>query len=355
MRPFDYVRPATLAEAVAAGGRPGAAYLAGGTNLLDLMKANVAQPAVVVDISRLPGLDRIERLEDGATRVGALMRNADLARDAAFAADFPAVAEALLSGASPQLRNAATVGGNLLQSPRCPYFFDPESACNRRAPGAGCDALGGETQGHAVLGWSEACIATHPSDFCVPLAALGAEVEVAGPEGGRILPLGDLHPLPDGGAPVSAPASALRPGELITALRLPAGAREFRAHARYLKLRERTSYAFALVSAAAMLRIEDGTIRAAALALGGVAPKPWRADQAERLLVGAAPGPEAFRAAAEAALEGARPSGDNAAKITLAARIAARTLAAAAAGTPARMPALPGSVFDPATKGAAHA
>lgn len=351
MRPFDYIRPATLAEAVAAGARPGAAYLAGGTNLLDLMKANVADPPVVVDISRLPELDRIERLEDGATRVGALVRNADLARDAAFAADFPAVAEALLSGASAQLRNAATVGGNLLQSPRCPYFFDPESACNRRAPGAGCDALGGETQGHAVLGWSEACIATHPSDFCVPLAALGAEVEIAGPEGGRVLPLEALYPLPDGGAP----ASALRPGELITALRLPAGGRGFRPHARYLKLRERTSYAFALVSAAAMLEIECGRIRAARLALGGVAPRPWRAEAAERMLAGAEPGGDAFRAAAEAALEGARPSGDNAAKITLAARVLARALAAAAAGTPARMPALPGSVFDPATGGPAHA
>jgi xanthine dehydrogenase YagS FAD-binding subunit len=180
MKPFDYVRPATVREAVAAAAAPGAAYLASGTNLLDLMKGGVTRPTRLVDITHLPDLDAIQELPDGSLRIGALVRNADLARDRAFARRFPAVAEALLSGASAQLRNAATVGGNLLQRTRCPYFYDIASACNKRDPGAGCDAHGGDTRLHAILGWSESCIATHPSDFCVPLAALDAVVEIAG-------------------------------------------------------------------------------------------------------------------------------------------------------------------------------
>ena len=342
MNNFDYLRPSTIPEAVTAASAPGAAYLAAGTNLLDLMKGGVARPSRLVDINRLPGLDRIEPLPGGAVRIGALVRNADLAHDADFARRFPAVAEALLSGASAQLRNAATVGGNLLQRTRCPYFYDVASACNKREPGAGCDARGGDTRLHAVLGWTEACIATNPSDFCVPLVALDAVVEIAGKTGRREVPLESFHRLPD-----DAPErdSVLQPGELIVAIRLPDDAAAFAAHARYLKVRERTSYAFAVVSAAAALRIEDGEIVEARIALGGVASKPWRARAAEAMLAGARADGAAFRRAAEAALEDAKPSGDNAFKIVLARGIVMRALMLAAAGTPERMPALPASPF----------
>src|SRR5712672_3624161 len=236
MKNFDYVRPATISDAIAAAAEPGAAYLASGTNLLDLMKGGIARPNRLVDVTRLPGLDRIERLPDGGIRIGALVRNADLAHDADFAKSYPAVAEALLSGASAQLRNAATVGGNLLQRTRCAYFYDPASACNKRQPGAGCDARGGENRLHAVLGWSESCIATHPSDFCVPLAALDAVVEIEGQAGRREIPLEEFHLLP-GTTPERE--SLLAPGELVLAVRLPSSAARFAAHARYLKLRER--------------------------------------------------------------------------------------------------------------------
>jgi xanthine dehydrogenase YagS FAD-binding subunit len=340
---FDYVRPATVAEAVAAASAPGSAYLAAGTNLLDLMKGGVTRPDRLVDISRLEGLDRIERLLDGSLRIGALVRNADLAHDPEFVRFYPAVAEALLSGASPQLRNAATVGGNLLQRTRCGYFYDPASACNKREPGAGCDALHGENRLHAVLGWSDACIATHPSDFCVPLVALDAVVEVEGRAGKREIPVEALHRLP-GDAPERE--SVLEPGDLIVALRLPRGADAFARHARYVKVRERTSYAFAVVSAAAALRLVGGAIVEARLALGGVAAKPWRARAAEETLAGAKPGEAAFRRAAEAALAGASPSGDNAFKIALAAATLLRALNLAATGTPERMPALPASPFS---------
>ncbi|HEX7925347.1 MAG TPA: xanthine dehydrogenase family protein subunit M, partial [Bradyrhizobium sp.] len=281
MMNFDYVRPASVADAIAAASEKGASYLASGTNLLDLMKGGVSRPSRLVDVTRLPGLDRIEHLADGALRIGALVRNADLAHDAAFARNYPAVAEALLSGASAQLRNAATVGGNLMQRTRCAYFYDAGSACNRRWPGAGCDALKGENRLHAVLGWSEGCIATHPSDFCVPLVALDAVVEIEGKGGRRELPLEALHRLP-GETPERE--TALERGDLIVALRLPTEAQGFARHARYIKVRERTSYAFAVVSAAASLRIEDGKIREARLALGGVAAKPWRAREAEQVL-----------------------------------------------------------------------
>jgi xanthine dehydrogenase YagS FAD-binding subunit len=342
MKTFDYVRPATVKEAVAAASEPGATYLAAGTNLLDLMKGGVARPSRLVDISRLPGLDRIEELADGGVRVGALVRNADLARDRDFARRFPAVAEALLSGASPQLRNAATVGGNLLQRTRCAYFYDTASACNKREPGSGCDARGGENRLHAVLGWSESCIATHPSDFCVPLVALDAIVEIEGKARGREIPLETFHRLP-GDTPERE--SVLEPGEMIVAVRLPAAAARFAPHARYLKIRERTSYAFAVVSAAAALRIENGKIAEARLALGGVAPKPWRAREAERILAGGRADAALFQRAAEAALAQAKPSGDNGFKIELARRIVVRSLALAAAGTPERLPALPASPF----------
>ncbi len=313
---------------------------------MDLMKGGVMRPGHLVDIGRLPGLDRIEWLGDGGVRIGALVRNADLAHDADFAQHFPAVAEALLSGASAQLRNAATAGGNLLQRTRCAYFYDTASACNKRDPGAGCDALEGENRLHAILGWSDHCIATNPSDFCVPLVALDAVVEVEGPTGRRDIPLESFHLLP-GDTPERE--TVLEPGELITALRLPAEAAEFAANARYLKIRERTSYAFAVVSAAAALRMEGGVIAEARVALGGVALKPWRARAAEAELAGCTADPAAFRRAADAALADATPSGDNAFKIELARRIVARALALAAAGTPDRISALPASPFSGVT------
>jgi len=350
MNRFDYVRPASVAEAIAAAAAPGAAYLAAGTNLVDLMKTGAARPSRLVDVTRLPGLDRIEMLPDGGARIGPMVRNADLARDRGFARSFPSVAEALLSGASPQLRNAATVGGNLMQRTRCPHFFDPASACNRRAPGSGCDALGGDSHAMAILGWSEACLATHPSDFCVPLVAIDAAVEIEGPSGRRSIPLEALHRLP-GDDP--SHETDLAPGDLIVALRLSAEAAAFRARSRYLKLRERTSFAFALVSVAAAITVADGRVREARVALGGVAAKPWRARAAEQALTGAAPDRAAFARAADIALADARPSGDNADKIELARRLVVRALEAAAAGTPERLPALPASVLS--DTGAAHA
>jgi xanthine dehydrogenase YagS FAD-binding subunit len=342
MKNFEYVRPRTVPEAIAAAAKPGAVYLASGTNLLDLMKGGIARPDRLVDVTRLPGLDRIEPLPDGGIRIGAMVRNADLAHDPDFSRSYPAVAEALLSGASAQLRNAATVGGNLLQRTRCGYFYDTASACNKRQPGTGCDARGGENRLHAVLGWSESCIATHPSDFCVPLVALDATVEIEGRGGRREMALEALYRLP-GDTPERE--NMLEPGDLIVALRLPAQAHAFSARSRYLKVRERTSYAFAVVSAAAGLRIEAGKIREARLALGGVAAKPWRARPAEETLAGADPTPAAFRRAAEAALADAKPSGDNLFKIELARRIIVRALMLAAAGTPARVAALPASPF----------
>lgn len=350
MNRFDYIRPATAAEAIAAAAQPGSAYLAAGTNLVDLMKTGAARPERLVDITRLPGLDRIDWSPGGGARIGALVRNSDLAYDPAVRRAFPAVAEALLSGASPQLRNAATLGGNLLQRTRCAYFFDTASACNRRAPGAGCDAREGENRLHAILGWSEACIATHPSDVYVSLVALDAVVEIEGPDGAREIPLEALHRLP-GDAPDQE--TALAAGELIVAVRLPPQAAAVASHARYLKIRERTSYAFAVVSAAAGLDLDGTTIRQARLALGGVAAKPWRARAAESVLEGAPADAATFARAAEAALAEARPSGDNAFKIELARRLVVRALSDALAGTPDQPPALPASPFA-APAGARH-
>ncbi|MHC2106894.1 MULTISPECIES: FAD binding domain-containing protein [unclassified Methylobacterium] len=343
MRIFDYIRPASLPEAVAAGQVPDTAYLAAGTNLVDLMKGGVTAPARIVDITRLPGLSSIERLNDGGTRIGALVRNSDLAYDAMVEKTYPMVAEALLAGASAQLRNAATVGGNLMQRTRCPFFTDAVSNCNKREPGSGCAALGHATRIHAVQGWSEQCIATNPSDFCVPLAALDAVVEIAGPDGAREVPLTAFHTLP-GDHPEHE--TALRPAELITAVRLPPEAAAFQGHARYLKVRDRTSYAFAVVSAAAALTLDGEKIGQARLAFGGLALKPWRVEAAEAALAGQAPSPEAYARAAALALDGAKPTGEaNAFKIELARRVAVRALTLAAAGTPARIPALPASPF----------
>ena len=353
MNPFDYIRPTSVAEAISEAAHPGSAYLAAGTNLLDLMKIGASRPQKLIDITKLPGLDRIEWLADGSVHIGSMVRNADLAYDTRFAKVFPAVAEALLSGASAQLRNVASVGGNLMQRTRCSYFQDVASACNRRAAGSGCDALHGENRSHAILGWSEHCIAVHSSDFCVALVALDAIVEVAGPSGKREISLESLHRLPGEGA--LGAETALEPGELITGLRIPAAAAAFAGHGRYLKLRERTSFAFAVVSVAAALEIADGTIVEARIALGGVAAKPWRAHEAEALLVGKSPNAEAFAKAADLALADARPSGEaNAFKIELARRIVRRGLDLASDGTPAVMPALPGSPFS-TLSGANHA
>ncbi len=352
MKRFDYVHPANAVEAVAAASAEGAVFLGGGTNLLDLMKGNVLRPDLLVDVTRLPGLDRIERRSDGSTRIGALVRNGDLAHDPAFARAYPAVAEALLSGASAQLRNAATTGGNLLQRTRCPYFTDAQSACNKREPGSGCDAIGGETRLHTVLGSTAACIAVQPSDFCVPLAALDATVEIEGGGGTRTVPLTEFHRLP-GQAPWRE--TVLEPGDLITAVTLPVQAEGFAAHSRYLKVRDRTSYAFAVVSAAAALRMDGDHIAEARLAFGGLAMKPWRSSEAESVLAGQRPTPELFRRAAEAAMVEAKPSGNNACKIELARRIAVRGFTLAATGTPDRVPALPASPFSSPLGATAHA
>ncbi len=345
MNSFEYIRPGTVAEALAASTRSNSAFLAGGTNLLDLMKGGVSSPARLIDISGLPGLDQIEIAADGAVRIGALVRNSDLACHPEIVNRFPMVVEALLSGASAQLRNAATAAGNIMQRTRCAYFYDPASACNKRAPGIGCDAKGGDTRGAAILGWSEHCIAVHPSDFCVPMAALDATVEIAGPQGIREVRFEDFHRLP-GDEP--ALETMLAPGEMIIALKLPPEAEAFASHARYLKIRDRTSYAFAVVSVAAALRLSDGAVAEARIALGGVALKPWRAREAEQVLAGQALGHEGFARAADAALSSARPSGGNGFKIELARRLIVRTLSQAAQGTPKPIPALPASVFSAA-------
>ncbi|PZX17765.1 xanthine dehydrogenase YagS FAD-binding subunit [Palleronia aestuarii] len=343
MKNFEFLQPLSAADAVAAW-TPDAAYLGGGTNLVDLMKTGAMGPDRVIDITRLPDLDRIETTEDGGLRIGALVRNSDLARDPDLLRAAPMVAEALLAGASGQLRNAATVGGNLMQHTRCPYFMDADAACNRRVPGSGCDARGGAWENSAILGQSAACIATNPSDFCVPLAALGALVDVEGPSGGRTVALEAFHKLP-GDTPEAE--TALEPGELVVALRLPAEAASFAGHSRYLKVRERTSYAFALVSAAAALRMDGGRITEGRLALGSVAARPWRIAEADALLAGAMPDDALFARVAERLLEGAEPSNDTGWKIDLARRTVIRALQMAAAGTPDRLPPLPASPFGP--------
>lgn len=329
MTPFSYVRATSVEDAVRAlAADREAKAIAGGTNLVDLMKANVERPARLVDVSRLP-LDRIEEVEGGGLRLGALVTNADTASHPLVEQRYPLLASAILAGASPQLRNAATNGGNLLQRTRCYYFYDTATPCNKRAAGSGCGAIGGVNRIHAILGASEHCIATHPSDMCVALAALAAEVRVQGPGGERVVPFAEFHRLP-GEAPQRD--TTLEPGDLITAIDLPAT--QFSQHYTYLKLRDRASYAFALVSVAAALEIEGGRIRAARLALGGVAHKPWRDVQAEQMLAGKAAEREAFAAAADKILDGARGFGGNDFKIELARRAICRALEQAANATP---------------------
>jgi xanthine dehydrogenase YagS FAD-binding subunit len=326
--PFQYFRAADVAQAVAEGHSDLTYYLAGGTNLIDLMKENVARPMRIVDINRLP-LDRIEEIAGGKLRLGALVTNADTAYDPHVAKRYPLLASAILAGASAQLRNAATNGGNLNQRTRCYYFYDTATPCNKRQPGSGCGARGGVNRIHAILGASEHCIATHPSDMCVALAALDAEVHVTGPEGERVIPFSDYHRLP-GDEPWRD--TILKRGELVTAIDLPA--EDFSAHYTYLKLRDRLSYAFALVSVAAALQIDGDRMVSARLALGGVAHKPWRRPEAESVLAGQKPSPAVFHAAADRLLEGAAGQGQNDFKIELARRAIVRALTQAAAGTP---------------------
>jgi len=321
MRAFDYVRAERVDDALAALGDADTKCLAGGTNLLDLMKGYVEQPTRLVDITHLP-LREIEALGDGGMRIGALVANSDLANDARVRERYPLLAQALVAGASPQLRNMATVGGNLLQRTRCHYFTDIGfTACNKRIPGSGCAARDGSNRIHAILGASEQCIATHPSDMCVALAALDAVVEARSASGVRKIPMSEFHRLP-GTTPERD--TELRPDELITAVLLPASS--FAAHSRYLKVRDRASYEFALVSVAAGLDMQGDTVRDARIALGGVAHRPWRASGAERALAGRALDDATLAAAAAAATEGARPYRDNAFKVTLAQRAVVRAL-----------------------------
>jgi xanthine dehydrogenase YagS FAD-binding subunit len=318
MTPFAYVKPGDVEAAVLAGAAPGAKFLGGGTNLVDLMREGIERPDTVVDVTGLP-LETVDELPDGGLRIGALVRNSAVATDRRVRARYPVLSQALLAGASGQLRNMATVGGNLLQRTRCPYFYDAASACNKREPGSGCDALDGFNRSCAILGVSQSCIATHPSDMCVALAALDAVVEVTGTDGSRRLPLTDLHRLPGETPQIE---TDLAPGDLITAVELP----PIRAASRYRKVRDRASYAFALVSVAAALRVDDGTVTEARLALGGVAPKPWRARQAERVLVGGPADDAAFRRAAEAELAAATVQQGNAFKVALATSTIVATL-----------------------------
>ena len=330
MTPFAYNRATDIQGALREHGADGAAcFIAGGTNLLDLMKYDVERPTRLVDITHLPGLDRIEGIEGGGLRIGALVTNSAAAYDAQVEKRYPLLASAILAGASPQLRNAATTGGNLLQRTRCYYFYDSVTPCNKRAPGSGCAAIAGVNRIHAILGTSDKCIATHPSDMCVGMAALAATVRVTGPQGERTILFADFHRLP-GDEPQKD--SNLRPDELILGVDLPA--EDFSRNYTYLKLRDRASYAFALVSVAAALQMEGGTIKQARLALGGVAHKPWRDTAAEDMLRGKPPGEEAFRAVADKLLEGAKGCSHNAFKIPLARRAIVRALSQAAAGTP---------------------
>jgi xanthine dehydrogenase YagS FAD-binding subunit len=326
MTPFAYRRAQSVDDAVRLAATPGAHFLGGGTNLIDLAKGGVVQPMLLIDVSRLP-LGEVAPSADGSVRIGAMARNSDVANHRLIRTRYPLLSQALLAGASPQLRNMATVGGNLLQRTRCPYFYDTGfEHCNKRVPGSGCGALEGINRNHAILGASAACIATHPSDMCVALAALRASVRVRGPRGERTIAITEFHRLP-GDTPQRD--TTLADGELIIGVDLPPGGFADRAH--YLKLRDRASYAFALVSVAAALYVRDGIVHDAALALGGVAHKPWRRPEAEARLVGRAPSDAAFADAADLLLQGARPATQNGFKVTLARRAIVRALQTAGA------------------------
>ena len=318
MDTFQFTRVSDIAQAIAAaqsnGAQPGVRFIAGGTTLMDLMKLNVERPQQVIDINSLP-LGAVERLSNGGLKIGALVRNADLARHPVVVRDYTVLSQALLAGASAQLRNMATTGGNLLQRTRCMYFRDPAMPCNKRQPGSGCAAIAGGNRTLAVLGTSEHCIATNPSDMNVALAALDATIHVEGVDGQRGVPIGEFFLLP-GDTPERE--TVLRPGELITHVALPppiAGARSV-----YLKLRDRASYEFALVSAAVVARLEEGTFRHIRVALGGVGTKPWRSAEAEAALEGQPITETTLRSAADAALGAARPQTENGFKVELAKR-----------------------------------
>jgi xanthine dehydrogenase YagS FAD-binding subunit len=329
MQTFNYVKASSIDKAIS--GAASAKFIAGGTTLVDLMKLRVEQPTTLVDINLLP-LDKIEKLPDGGLRIGAMVRNSDLAWNADVKASYPVLSQALLSGASPQLRNMATTGGNLLQRTRCAYFREPSAGtpggygCNKRTPGTGCAALDGFHRTHAILGTSDHCIATHPSDMCVAMAALEAVIHVEGPKGKRTIPFADFHKLPGDTPQIE---NALEAGELVTYVDLPKPIDG--AHSVYLKLRDRASYEFALASAAVVAKVESGHIRYVRVAMGGVGTKPWRSHEAEAALNGKPADAAAFRKAAEAALAGAKPRTDNAFKVELAKRCLVRTLKLATA------------------------
>jgi xanthine dehydrogenase YagS FAD-binding subunit len=326
---FQYARASDVSDAVRQiAADPTAKFIAGGTNLLDLMKEDVERPARLVDISRLP-LKTVEETKDGGVRIGALVPNSDLAWHPLIEQRYPLLSSAILAGASAQLRNMASTGGNLLQRTRCYYFYDTATPCNKREPGSGCSAIAGVNRMHAILGTSEACIATHPSDMCVALAALEARVHVAGPSGERIIAFADFHRLP-GDTPQRD--SNLHPNEIITAVELPA--KGFAASYSYLKIRDRLSYAFALVSVAAALDLDGERIKDARLALGGVAHKPWRDPAAEAALCGQAANATTFERAAGLLLRDAKGFEHNTFKIDLARRAIVRALTQAANGTP---------------------
>jgi len=332
MHTFEFIRPADQAAAIATAAQSKTAqqgadvrFLGGGTTLIDLMKLNVETPARVLDINRLP-LDKIEATSDGGVKIGAMVRNSDLANHAKVQKDYSALSQAILQGASAQIRNMATVGGNLLQRTRCVYFRDTVMACNKREPGSGCPAITGHNRTLAILGASEHCIATNPSDMCVALAALEATVHIQGPKGPRAVAFGDFHLLP-GNTPHRE--TVLEPGDLITHVTLPppiAGSKQL-----YLKLRDRASYEFALASAAVMLTITSGNITRARIALGGIGTKPWRSSEAEAALAGKPATDGIFRQAAEAALRGAKPQSENKFKIELAKRCLRHALRTATA------------------------
>ncbi|KQN94227.1 molybdopterin dehydrogenase [Sphingomonas sp. Leaf231] len=326
MTPFGYTRAGDTGEALRLGATAGAAYLGGGTNLVDLLRETVAEADLLVDVTGLS--DRIDDSEDGGLWIGAGVRNTALAAHPTVRTRYPMLSRAILAGASAQIRNMATVGGNLLQRTRCTYFYDTDgSRCNKRAPGSGCDARGGFTRIHAVLGASEACVATHPSDMCVALAALDAVVHVEGRGGARVLPFGDLHRLP-GDAPERD--TMLEPGDLITGVALPP--LPMAARSTYRKVRDRASYAFALVSVAAALEMKGDRIADVRIAFGGVAHKPWRATRAEAALRNGPATEEAFHAAAAREFADARPLRDNAFKPALTTRTLAAVLSELARG-----------------------
>ncbi|GAA0965079.1 xanthine dehydrogenase family protein subunit M [Acrocarpospora macrocephala] len=321
MNPLTYARARDAAEAVRFAGARDATYLGGGTNLVDLLREGVERPAALVDVTGLPAT--ITKRRNGGLLIGAAVRNTALAEDRDVRTRYPVLARAILAGASAQIRNMATVGGNILQRTRCAYFYDIDgSRCNKRTPGQGCDAIGGFNRTHAILGASSACVATHPSDMCAALAALDAVVHLEGAAGARTLPLTELHRLPGDHPEVE---TLLEPGELITAVELPPLASG--ARSAYRKVRDRASYAFALVSVAAVLEVKNGRVKDVRLALGGVAHKPWRAREAENALRGGPATARAFRAAAEAELDAATALHDNGFKIELANRTITAVLA----------------------------